>query len=147
MGTGKYMGQTESMVQAYKPVQARLSLPPFLIEGDSVSVIGKTQNYLGDSVNLKRQFALDLDTLFRQSAALYASVLDTLPIVAPRKDSLTLTYRIQDPNGYEDGERRTVEVLRKGKQRDGGKLFVPLQGHYAEPAFRSRQRSGPCTGA
>lgn len=127
MGKGKYIGQTSSLIQAYKPMQARLSLPSFLIEGDHSQVIGKVQNFLGETVQLTQEFVLGTDQPIQNDLLLSSSQLDTLSLLAPSTDSLDITFRIQTENGYEDGEKRSIPIFLKGSKVNIGH-FLTLEG-------------------
>ncbi|MEM7368277.1 MAG: alpha-2-macroglobulin family protein [Bacteroidota bacterium] len=123
MGKGKYIGASESLIKAYKPLQARLSLPRFLVEGDSALAIGKVQNFLGDSIELVKEFAIETDTVLQQSTSLLTAQLDTISVIAPQTDSLSLTYRIVEEGGYQDGERRSIPVYPRGSKESVGQTL------------------------
>ncbi|MEM7368278.1 MAG: carboxypeptidase-like regulatory domain-containing protein [Bacteroidota bacterium] len=123
MGKGKYLGQTSSIIQAYKPLQARLSLPRFLIEGDQSFAIGKIQNFLGDTVRLNQAFVVGDNEPIQKQMSLSISRLDTISFTAPSNDSLQITFQIKEKDGYEDGEQRNIPIYPKGSQETEGQYL------------------------
>jgi alpha-2-macroglobulin len=104
--------------KAYKPVQAMLNLPRFMVAGDSTEVIAKVMNYTGFDYNMKALYESHItntiDTNVRSSATF------RFPFVASDEDSAKATFSITLPNGYKDGETRSVQVFKKGLMRHEG---------------------------
>jgi TonB-dependent SusC/RagA subfamily outer membrane receptor len=123
--THKKRGIGSSVVQSYKPLLAQIMGPQFLIEGDRATAIGKITNYTPDSLLLTRSITRGLQTESIH-IKLKNSHIDTLQLIPANRDSLRLKYAVNYA-GYEDGEIRTLPVLRKGSLEAKG-LFWTLRG-------------------
>ncbi|MEM7659613.1 MAG: alpha-2-macroglobulin family protein, partial [Bacteroidota bacterium] len=120
VGPKRLTGQMESSLRSFKPLQAQLAMPRFLLWGDSTQLIGKVQNFQGGERSLKRQFALQADTLMDDEISLELSHLDTMQITAPEGDSLELTYLVRESGGYWDGEVRKLPLFLPGSEETEG---------------------------
>ncbi|NUO01861.1 MAG: carboxypeptidase-like regulatory domain-containing protein, partial [Saprospiraceae bacterium] len=127
MNDKKQSGQTEGNIRSFKPLAARLSLPRFLVQGDSAWAIGKVLNYLPDTVSLRAGFALgDTDAVLRDYRIADA-VTDSVLLSPTTTDSLQVKFLLQKQDGYTDGEQRSIEVFPPGLERTAGK-FIALEG-------------------
>ncbi|MEM9936270.1 MAG: alpha-2-macroglobulin family protein, partial [Bacteroidota bacterium] len=90
----KQSGQLSQQVKSYKPVMAKLSVPRFLLEGDTVRLIGEVSNYTSDTVQVSTYFSSDER---REKYTLTDKpILDYSYIIAG-KDSQMITYQLETP--------------------------------------------------
>ena len=130
-GPKKQTGFSEGAIRSFKALSGNIALPQFAIEGDSIHMIGKTLNYLPDSVEVKRSFYIN-DHLAKESMIkLRNSWIDTFTVVPIKADSIRLKYTVQKRDGYFDGEERTISVLRQGVLETNG-IFAAL---YRDTSF------------
>ncbi|HEY1164440.1 MAG TPA: carboxypeptidase-like regulatory domain-containing protein [Chitinophaga sp.] len=128
----KQSGFLEQTVRSFKALSGNISLPQFAVQGDSMHVIGKTLNYLFDSITVKRTFTVNDIPYKENMISLRNSQIDTFAVIAAKDDSLRLKYTIQRPNGYFDGEERTIPVYPQGVLATSG-IFAPL---YKDSSFQ-----------
>ncbi|WP_440133618.1 carboxypeptidase-like regulatory domain-containing protein [Chitinophaga sancti] len=121
MNDHQQSGQAETSIRSFMPVSANLALPNFAIEGDSINVIGKALNYTSDTLQISRTFAVNDTTHLQRSGALVHSIIDTLAITIPVRDSMRFKYTIDN----RDGEQRSIPVFRAGTSADTG-FFASL---------------------
>ncbi|MFZ5940761.1 MAG: carboxypeptidase-like regulatory domain-containing protein, partial [Bacteroidota bacterium] len=114
-------------VKSYKPVSGELSLPRFLLEGDTAFVIGKTRNYTGDTIAGTVSFSLGEEILSAEEKSFAEISVDTACLAAPDGDSISLTYLFKRDDGYFDGEKRSIPLLRRGTMETRGN-FISLYG-------------------
>ncbi|MDR1098116.1 MAG: carboxypeptidase-like regulatory domain-containing protein [Tannerella sp.] len=117
-------GTARKYVKSYKPLLAELKNPSFLVAGDSACYAGNIRNYTYEKEEVSGQviFAAGRDTVMREEIRFASSRQDRLPVCPVTADSLTATYLFRRDDGYTDGERRTVPVLRQGTQVTDGTL-------------------------
>lgn len=127
MNGNQQSGQTEGNIRSFKPLAARLSLPRFLVQGDSAWAIGKVLNYLPDTVSLRAGFALGDAEAVLHDYRIADAVTDSVLLSPTTTDSLQVKFLLQKPDGYMDGEQRSIEVLPLGLERTAGK-FIALEG-------------------
>lgn len=123
VGGRKQTDKTELKINSFKPLNAQLSMPQFAILNDSLSVIGRLTNHLGDTVRIKRTIVKG-----GESAELLISLLnshiDTIPLLANQTDSINVTYSMTMESGYFDGERRNIPVYQPGVLESHGEFAV-----------------------
>lgn len=124
MASKKRTGQTRSKVQSYKPLAAQLSLPNFLVQGDSAWAIGKITNYGGDSLQIKRSIEVDNKSIRQGDLTIRNTAIDTIALTAASIDSLAVKYSLTYKK-YEDGELRKIPVMPIGSLEATG-FFAPL---------------------
>ena len=127
MNGHKQTGSFESSIQSYKDLMAQLSLPRFLIAGDSTRVFGKTLNYAPDSFLVSRSFEFGDEPLLFPQRLVSTSVLDTFNLHVPldfEGDSIDLTYRLDRADGYYDGEKRSIPIFQPGTTESTGEYWV-----------------------
>lgn len=123
--TGKRQaGSATGVIKAFRPVIAQLAAPRYLVEGDSVNLIGKIINYTPSPVNLTERFILNTDSVFSRERAFNDAVIDTIPVSAGLNDSLRMEFSFTTAEGLKDGEYRSVPVYRAGVEIDTGTLTV-----------------------
>lgn len=122
VGKRNTMARQQLIVRASTPVNARLSLPEFARHGDSITAVGRLNDYLGEEVELWRTITVDSPDSCRITLA--ESHVDLIPVVAPDADSLTMSYTLRTDDGYFDGERRSIPLLRRGVEAAYGKAVI-----------------------
>lgn len=105
-----HTGKSEGNIRSFKPISASLYAPRFLTIGDTAYLIGKSVNYMPDSVTAKASFSLDGKQLTNRTFKLGAYSNDTIPIVAPVADSLSIKYILTKDDGYFDGEEKSIPL-------------------------------------
>ncbi len=125
MGGKKLSGYQVGNIRSFKALSGILSLPNFLTEGDSLNIIAKTQNYLGDTIKVNRVFRINDSIVSQVDLALVNAKIDTFAIAVASTDSLDFSYTIQKPDGYADGESRKLPVIQTGVLEASG-LFAAL---------------------
>jgi TonB-dependent SusC/RagA subfamily outer membrane receptor len=115
----------QSEIKSFKPIMGQLSLPRFLVHGDTAKVIGKALNYTSDTLKIKTTFTVDGNIKQQKNGNCIYGLNDTLNIVAPTNDSLSVSYKIERDNGYFDGESRHIPLLKAGIERAKG-VFAAL---------------------
>jgi TonB-dependent SusC/RagA subfamily outer membrane receptor len=125
MGRQKQSGFAEGSIKSFKATSGSLALPQFAVTGDAISVIGKTLNYLPDSLQVKRSFFVNDQVRREDIIRLRHSKIDTFSVVATATDSLKVKYTIQKEDGYFDGEERQVPVFKPGVLETTG-IFAAL---------------------
>lgn len=124
MNRKKQSGQTEGLIKSYKPLMAQLAVPAFLTENDSSLVIGKVLNYTSDTIPLKIRFVSDSTLVSEKDQVCIRSIIDTLPVVAGRQDSLSVKYYLEKEDGYFDGEQKYIPIFPVGLEKTAGQFFV-----------------------
>ena len=120
----KQSGQTEGVIKSYKPLMGQLSVPRFLVESDSTLSLGKVLNYTQDTIPLTTKFEIDSTLISEKKQKCIRSIIDTLPIVASQKDSLSVKYYLEKGDGYFDGEQKYIPIFPKGLEETSGQFFV-----------------------
>ncbi|MEQ8685551.1 MAG: carboxypeptidase-like regulatory domain-containing protein [Imperialibacter sp.] len=124
MNGKKQSGQWQGAIQAYKPIMGVLSVPRFLLTGDSSFVIGKTLNYSEDSISATRHFKVDNVAGDEIEGLVSSSRIDSILISPINTDTLKVSYTAKTDDNYEDGELRTIPVFRKGVLESKGRFYV-----------------------
>lgn len=140
-------GQTLTQTNSFLSLSAELSLPRFLLEGDSVRVIGKVNSYSSDSIKTTTFFSLDNKELPKRKQNVLFSHVDSLRFkvkdyslfssefnsdsLGILRDSLKLSYVMNadfsKKQVYTDGEERKIPIYRKGLLKKRG-FFAILEG-------------------
>ncbi len=140
-------GQAISQTNSFLSVSAQLSLPRFLLETDSVRVIGKINSYSSDSLKTTSFFSLDNQKLPKRTQKILFSHVDSLRFKVKDyslfssefnsdsldifRDSLKLSYIMsadfEKTKNYIDGEERKIPIYRKGLLMKRG-FFAILEG-------------------
>jgi protocatechuate 3,4-dioxygenase beta subunit len=123
----RQIGLAEGNIRSFKGLSAGLSVPAFLVEGDSAWVIGKILNYMPDTAVVTRTFSVDSLNIAKGEYRLRTAHLDTFLVHPAIADSLHLRYTLQQPNGYFDGEERRIPIYRAGSTETIG-TFSVLEG-------------------
>lgn len=103
----------QSYLKAFKPLMATLSVPRFLVEGDSVFVRGRVTSYIDQQQNVSRRFKIfEAETEFPE-VSMDRLFVDSLMVVAPA-DSLAVEFMARFANNQSDGERRVIPINKQG---------------------------------
>jgi uncharacterized protein YfaS (alpha-2-macroglobulin family) len=122
MKEGKQSGQTSGGIKSYRPLMAQLSLPRFLVQGDTAFAIGKVLNYTSDSLSVNIRFEVNGQAKAAWLRKVGYSLTDSLMLTAT--DSLTLKYTLEKTDGYFDGEQRKLPVLPAGISETHGDFYT-----------------------
>lgn len=120
-------GSVEGRIRSFKPLSANFIAPQFAVAGDEMKLIGKVMNYNSTAVKLIRTFTYNGKQLQQNDLEVKNSKIDTLGVIASATDSLSFEYTIKRDNGYFDGERRKVPVIKQGVEETKG-VFNALNG-------------------
>lgn len=120
-------GIAEGQMKSFKPLSANFVSPQFAVAGDEISVIGKVMNYTPGAAKLTRTFAYNGKLLKQDALDITNAKIDTMNITAEGIDSLTFEYSIKRDNGYFDGEKRMIPVVKQGVEETKG-MFAALNG-------------------
>lgn len=115
----RQIGYAETSIRSFKAIRAALALPAFILAGDCSNGIGKLNNYLDDTISVKRVVQVEKKISQRQ-IEFAAFHVDTIPFVAPFQDSLCITYTLEKNDGFFDGEKRSIPVYRPGCAENKG---------------------------
>jgi len=118
MASKKRTGISDIRVQSFKPLIAQLSLPNFLIEGDTANAVGKITNYSTDSLSIVRSLTMNQSIKLLGKVILTNSHIDSISM-AGDGDSLLVKYEIEY-HKYRDGELRKIPVLPLGSDELSG---------------------------
>jgi len=125
MDDQKRSGSAEASVKSFRTLAASLSLPRFLVQGDTIQVIGKVQNYTSDTVSVERAFEINGNASVVRSGQVIHALMDTTLLYAVRTDTIQVKYAITKSDGYLDGEMRSIPVYAPGTMETRG-IFLNL---------------------
>ncbi|MDO7849397.1 carboxypeptidase-like regulatory domain-containing protein [Hymenobacter sp. M29] len=111
------LGRATGRLKSFKQLRAELATPRFLVAGDRTQLLGKSLNYGFDTAQVATTFRAGAQVLRTQNRLVSPVALDTLTFTAPPTtvpDSVTLSFALAQPNGYQDGEQRSLPVLPAG---------------------------------
>ncbi len=134
MNGNKQSGQISGNIKSYKPVMAQLSVPNFLLHGDTSMIIGKSLNYMPDSMNVTTSFAIDGKNILSGQHTLVNSIIDTVTLTA-KTDTTTVRYSLEKTDGYFDGEERKIPVFPIGLEETKGNFYILDKDTVVSPAF------------
>lgn len=124
MTSRRQSGVGEARTRSFKPVAARLSLPRFLVAGDSAMAVGRALNYASDTIDIEAAFEINGAAASLSKHRLADAAIDSVWLSPANTDSLTVQFSIRKSDGYFDGERRSIPVFPKGIERSEGQFFV-----------------------
>ncbi len=139
----KHSGIGYSSIRSYKKVAAQLSVPRFMVLGDTAFVIGKALNYTGTTYPITTTFTIDEEEKSRKSDSVKTSVVENYQLVAQKPDSIAVTYLLETDEGYKDGEKYKVPVYPAGVKETEGSFHV-LSGD-TSISLHSKQDKGTVT--
>ena len=118
------VGACFSNTSAFKPLIGQLVVPRFLLEGDSVAMIGKALNFTDDLLAIQTAFKENTTTLQSNTAPLGATFIESTFVKAPPAiDSLTYTYQVQSQE-FADAEKRSIPIFKKGIEEHEGSFHM-----------------------
>lgn len=121
---GKY-GSSHGVTKIFKPMQAILQVPSFLVSADSISLIGKAINYTSGEKQVHGRFNGKEATPGTVSIAPGASQVMYASIKAPAApDTLRPSFEVIGNGITLDGEERSIPVLPAGSFETKGAFFV-----------------------
>jgi len=119
------IGKASVLTQSYKPIVAQLSVPQFLIAGDSAVVIGKAINYTADQYTIAAAFNNNGTEKNMPSQTLPPNEsLNNEQFVVAANDTIKAAYTIETTTGFKDGEERKIPVFKKGTEEAVGNFWV-----------------------
>ncbi|WP_046245545.1 carboxypeptidase-like regulatory domain-containing protein [Hymenobacter terrenus] len=117
------LGHATGNLRSFKQLRAELATPRFLLAGDRTQLLGKSLNYGFDTAQVTTTFRAGTQVLRSQARQVRPMTLDTLTFAAPAAaapDSVTLSFALAQPNGYQDGEQRSIPLLPVGTREQVG---------------------------
>lgn len=126
MDKKRRMGKAMVVTQSYKPLQAQLNLPQFLIEGDSAYFISKSINYTADKYAVRTSFTLNKSLLSSREFDLLPNdaYVEAQLVAAKTTDTLNVSFGMQSTTGFKDEEQRKLPVFKKGTEETVGNFWV-----------------------
>lgn len=120
------IGKAHTTTQAYKPMLAGLSVPQFLIAGDSVSIIGKSKNYTADSYSISTSFTVNGNVAAGSEKQLNANdaSIESMAIAAVESDTVKASFTLQSSTGFKDGEEKNIPVFPVGTEEAIGNFWL-----------------------
>lgn len=125
MDGNKHSGTGYTETKAKLQLAANLSLPRFLIEGDSACIVGKALNYMPDPLKIKSSFTVDGKTIPGKDTVLKNAFIQSIAVVPAKKDSATLVFGITSETNMQDAEEKSIPVYPKGSLETSG-IFLAL---------------------
>lgn len=122
MNGKKQSGQTNKSIKSYKPLMAQLAVPRFLIAKDTAYALGKSLNYTTSEQEATITYEVNDAVQFSKTERFENAIIDTLMITA--KDSVSVKYVLEKPDGYFDGELREIPVYPQGLYQTEGQFYV-----------------------
>ncbi len=119
----KSSGSGKTTVKAYKTVMATLSTPRFLVQGDSVNVVGKALNYSGKAVNAVTSFTVDKKEVSTSRVIVEKSLIENTKVVAGTRDSVEVQYSLSLSSDLVDGEKEFIPVYKPGTEEAKGIFY------------------------
>jgi hypothetical protein len=108
------LGQMET--KSFKPVNATLAMPKFLVEGDIIRLCGRVFNYTENKIQLTSTFSLDNQPLQSISTIVASVINDSLDLKVDTAGKYQIKYSFRTIDNYIDGEERTLPVYVNGKE-------------------------------
>ncbi|WP_462255045.1 carboxypeptidase-like regulatory domain-containing protein [Ferruginibacter sp.] len=125
MDKKRRIGKASVLTQSYKPIVAQLSVPQFLIENDSVAIIGKAINYTADKYKVSSLFNINgqQKNITAKELPGSESVIEE-QLIAAGADTILASYSVTTATGFKDGEERKIPVVKKGTEEALGNFWV-----------------------
>ncbi len=121
----KRITKTSTIVKAFKPLLAQLSVPQFLVEGDSSVFTGKLINYTDEKTTASISTKIGSQTQTQQVVLPgKESVIVPFAVQPANNDTLAVTFSMDAANGFKDGELRKIPVIQKGTKETIGNFWV-----------------------
>jgi len=128
-GGKKRFAQKQFSFKTELPYSTEIKMPRFAMEGDSLGIITKALNFVGDSSKMIAKTIINGDTVARKTFMLTNAEVQTHFAIASG-DSMRVEYHISKEN-YTDASRNVIAVMKQGMEKDTG-VFHAL---YADTTF------------
>lgn len=115
-------GRHASGIQSLQALTARLSLPRFLVAGDTTLALGRITAYLQDTLSATTYIDINGETSKVRDQQVYQSAIDTLKLTSSLTDSLQVSYYLEY-QGFRDGEERKIPVFPQGLEKTRGQFW------------------------
>lgn len=122
MNGKKQSGMLQKSIKSYMPLAGQLNLPRFLVSSDTATAIGKSLNYMGDTLNTSISFSVDQEEKWNKKVEITAAHIDSLTFTST-DDSVSLRYTVTSESGFFDGEERTIPVYPLGVELAKGSFY------------------------
>ncbi|WP_044204426.1 alpha-2-macroglobulin family protein [Flammeovirga sp. OC4] len=123
MNGKKQSGSATHGIKSYMPLAGQVNLPRFLVASDQAKAIGKSLNYMGDTLQSNIVFTIDQQKQWEKTIAISDAHIDTLSF-SSTKDSVALSYTVTSKNGFFDGEERSIPVYPLGIELAKGGFYI-----------------------
>ncbi|MBD0401600.1 carboxypeptidase-like regulatory domain-containing protein [Flammeovirga sp. EKP202] len=123
MNGKKQSGSVTHSIKSYMPLAGQVNLPRFLVASDQAKAIGKSLNYMGDTLQSNIVFTIDQQKQWEKTIAISDAHIDTLSFTST-KDSVALSYTVTSKNGFFDGEERSIPVYPLGIELAKGGFYI-----------------------
>ncbi len=118
----KRIGQSSKLVTSYKPLVAQLSVPQFLLQGDTAIAIGKVVNYSNDDYYINTFVNEVVSKEFKSETK--KSNIQNITLIAKGSNKLETKFALQTNTGFKDAEIRSVPILPIGSSESNGDFCV-----------------------
>jgi len=120
------IGKTGFFTQSYKKLMAQLSVPRFLVEGDSALLIGKALNYSNEPYKISSVFKMQGKDFYFENDSLFpqASLIREAAVRPVLTDTLKIQFGLHTQTGFSDAEERTIPVVKKGIDEQAGRFIL-----------------------
>ena len=123
MNGRKQTGKKEGLIRSYMPVTGQLFVPRFLVNQDTARVLGKSLNYMGDSLEVETGFEINGKSPQQNRTGILTDIwVDTLMVIP--NDTLKIQYQLQTKKGFKDGEVREIPVFPLGMAETKGRFAM-----------------------
>lgn len=124
-GKSRTRGLYNGSIQSYKPLMAQLNTPRFLVHGDQTMLNGKILNYTPDSLRLRSYFQAKGQMIAEKQHLIKEVLVEKTEYTAPAiGDSLQFRFVLETPQGYTDGEERSIPLHPVGSLETQGSFMV-----------------------
>lgn len=123
MDGNKQTGIGTASSRSFKPLSANLGIPRFLVEGDTLQVLGKLLNYTDKTMSVKASFLMNGKPVLVQEKKVENVVLEKYQLSPEKVDTLAVGFTLQKADGYIDGENKPLLVNVNGIERSYSTLF------------------------
>lgn len=106
MTGNRQSGIAYAETKVFKPVIASLSLPRFMVEGDTAMILGKSLNYTSQKLKINTFFKKNGETIYFNTDSLEKSLIEKAKIAASSEDTVNIEYSLEAETNYRDGESK-----------------------------------------
>jgi TonB-dependent SusC/RagA subfamily outer membrane receptor len=120
-------GTCQTEISSFKPLSAVLPVPMFIVQGDSLLLKGRVQQYAGDTMSIFTRIDKGAGFQPEKKYLLNKTLIEPFEVTTSKSDSLKVGYQMRTTQGYTDGEIRSIPVYRLGVEDVKG-FFTILNG-------------------